>query len=278
MNQKISIITPSLNSEKYITGNLESVHLHQSGDFSIEQIIVDGGSTDQTIDIINNFKELYHVDIKVIQSIDKNMYDAINKGLRLIEGDIWACLNTDDRYNSEIFSKVIKIFMRNPKVDVIYGYLDYIDESGKFICTSYFPKFDLQFLLVKGCLNISHPGIFLRKQVIKKVGFFDISYNYASDYDYIIRVASKCNLKMFHRSVTKFRIHSKSISCNNETKKIVKEESERISKKYINELGISDKNLVLKLLLLRLTQIRPNNFRHIMKCLKKRCFSLYYLY
>ena len=161
---KISIITPSLNSAKYIDQNLESVHLHQNGDFSIEQIIVDGGSTDKTIDIVENFKACHHVDIKVIRGTDKNMYDAINKGLKNINGDIWACLNTDDQYNAEIFSTITKEFIENPTVDVIYGYIDQVDENGKFICTSYLPKFNFEFLIIKGCLNINHPGIFLRKR------------------------------------------------------------------------------------------------------------------
>ena len=74
----------------------------------------------------------HKADIKIITGKDKSMYDAINKGLKAMSGDIWACLNTDDEYNPDIFSVVVEEFRRSKDVDVVYGYLDIIDENGKF--------------------------------------------------------------------------------------------------------------------------------------------------
>lgn len=260
---KISIITPSRNSEKYIENNLKSVHLQQNGDFSIEQIIVDGNSTDRTIEIIEAFKEQHNANIKIIQGKDKNMYDAINKGLKAMTGDVWACLNTDDLYYPGIVNLVDKEFNKSPEVDVVYGYPDMIDENDKFIHTLYLPKFNLDFLVLRGyCLTILQPASFLRRRVVDKIGYFDINYNYASDYDYFIRVGAGCKLKRVPKSFTQFREHPDAITCNEKTRSIQTEETISISKKYMDQFGIKTRSLLLDNLKLYLIQMRFKNLKY----------------
>lgn len=262
---KISIITPSRNSEKYIENNLKSVHLQQNGDFSIEQIIVDGNSTDRTIEIIEAFKEQHNANIKIIQGKDKNMYDAINKGLKAMSGDIWACLNTDDLYYPGVVDLMVKEFNEFPEVDIVYGYPDMIDENGNFLHTLYLPKFNLDFLVLRGyCLTILQPASFLRRRVLDKVGYFYVNYNYASDYDYFIRVGANCKMKLVRKSFTQFRHHPNAITCNADTRSIQTEETLSISKKYMDEFGIKQRSLLLDNLKLYANQIKPNNFRYIM--------------
>jgi glycosyltransferase involved in cell wall biosynthesis len=262
---KISIITPSLNSEKYIENNLKSVHLQQkSGDFFIEQVIIDGNSTDRTIDIIKAFREKYSANIKIIQGKDKNMYDAINKGLRAMTGDIWACLNTDDFYYPETLSLIAAEFSSHPEIDVVYGYTDMIDEDEKFLHTLYLPEFNLSFLILKGhCLTIQQPSSFLRRRVLDKVGFFDIDYRYASDYDYFIRIGSECNMRLIKRSLTQFREHPASISSNNITRSSQALESLSISEKYIKKYGIKKRSLLFGNLNFYSKQLRSNNLKYI---------------
>lgn len=261
---KVSVITPSLNSEKFIENNLKSVHLWQKGDFSIEQIIIDGGSTDRTIEIIKSFKERYNADITIIQGQDKNMYDAINKGLKITKGNIWACLNTDDQYNPGIIFLVVEEFNKHPEIDVVYGYLDMVDENMNFLQTLYLPKFDLKLLiLTRGCWCINQPATFLRKTVIDKVGYFDIKYKYASDYDYLIRVGVKCKTKLISKSFTKFVVHSNSISSCEKTKIIQIKESEEISNKYKDKFNIVNKNLFLDYLRFYLIQFKLKNIKYI---------------
>ncbi len=263
---KISIITPSFNSGKYIEDNLKSIHLGQEDDFSIEQIIVDGGSTDQTINIINNFKKKYDANIKLIQGKDKSMYDAINKGLKAMDGDIWACLNTDDLYYPGIIDLVVEKFSKDPELDVVYGYPDMIDENGKFIHTLYLPKFDLEFLVLRGyCLTILQPASFLHKRVLDKVGYFDIAYRYASDYDYFIRVGSKCKMELIRKSFTQFRQHPAAITCNEKTRSVQTEETISISKKYMDEFKIKQRSLLLDNLKLYLKQVSFKNFRYMLE-------------
>lgn len=267
---KISIITPSFNSEEYILNNLKSVHLNQEGNFSVEQIIVDGGSKDKTIDIVEAFRDFHNVDIKIIVGKDKSMYDAINKGLKAMSGDVWGCLNTDDEYNPGTFFSVIEDFRKNKDLDVVYGYLDIVDENRRFQYTSYLLKFDLDFLVLsRGCRCINQPAAFFRKSVVEKVGYFDLTYKYASDYDYIIRVGSQCNLKRINQSFTKFMIRKSSLSGEAGSKAILEKEAEAISNLYISKYGIKPKSLYLSKLSFYLNHIRPNNFPFILKKLPK---------
>lgn len=272
---KISIITPSWNSEKYIENNLRSVHLEQKGDFSIEHIIVDGNSTDKTIEIVQKFKEEHNANIKLIQGKDKSMYDAINKGIKAMDGEIWACLNTDDLYYPEILEIVSKEFSENKELDVVYGYPDMIDEHGKFSYTLYLPDFDLDFLILKGyCLTILQPAAFFNKRVIEKVGYFDINYKYASDYDYCIRIGSKCKMKLIKKSFTQYRIHPDSITWGDEKRRSVQsEETATISRKYIKQFGIKERSLFFDNLNIYARQIKLNNFRYILKRLNEISIS-----
>lgn len=242
---KISIITPSLNSEEFIENNLKSIHLSQSGDFSIEQIIVDGCSTDRTVEIISSFKKKYGANIILLQGKDQNMYDAINKGLKIMSGDIWACLNTDDMYYPEIFPLIIREFKEKKHIDVVYGFVDKVDHNEKFICTNILPKFSLKtMILANGCWFINHPATFLRRSVLDKVGYFDINYKYSSDYDYLVRVGMSCKIELIKKSFVKFRIHENSISYNrSETNRIQAEEGKKIWKKYLQENKMPEKNL-----------------------------------
>ncbi|MDK2947128.1 MAG: hypothetical protein PWQ63_288 [Methanolobus sp.] len=266
---KISIVTPSLNSEKYIYQNLESVHLQQKGDYEIEQIIIDGNSTDRTIAIIEAFKEKHNADIKLVQGKDKNMYDALNKGLKLISGDVWACLNTDDLYNPGTLKLIGEEFINHPEIDVIYGYPDRIDENGTFLHTLYLPKFDQDyFILKKDCILIFQPSAFFRKRVIDKVGYFDINYNYASDYDYFIRVSSKCKMKLIEKSLTQYRKHGDAITCSDKTRSLQIKEASLISDKYISEFGIRQKSLFIWNANFYYKQFAPNNTKHILKRIK----------
>ena len=264
---KISIITPSLNSEKFIKKNLQSIHIKQKGPHTIEHIIIDGGSKDNTIKIINDFKKQHKADIKLIQGKDKNMYDAINKGMKLVTGDVWACLNTDDQYMPNIFPTIVDEFKKHPETDIVYGSLEYVNEKGNFERELYLPKFDVDFLiLANASANIYQPAAFLRKRVIKKIGFFNTNYNYASDYDYFIRVGLNCKLKQIEKPFTKFTLHDNSITWGNKkTATVQKKESEEISEKYIKITGITKKSIKLKLFLHYLNQIKLKNLKYLFK-------------
>lgn len=278
---KISIITPSLNSEKFIETALKSIHLSQSGDFSIEHIIVDGGSTDQTINIINSFKEKNAANIILLQGKDKNMYDAINKGLKKMSGNIWACLNTDDQYFPGILAEVVKEFKRSPEIEVVYGEMEYVSENGKILYSEKLPSFSLRnLILAKGSFGIHQPAMFLRKSVISKVGLFDTNYNYASDYDYLIKVGNTCNMSVLNKKMTRFRIHEESLSSSKNIRARFIGETKEISGKYVKKFEISKRNILfyaelyLNQMIYERTFFR-RNFRQFADYLKLKTSSNY---
>jgi len=268
---KLSVITPTKNSCAYIIPNLESVHLLQSN-LDIEHIIIDGNSEDSTLDIITEFKELYGADIKIVESKDdEGMYHAINKGMRLITGDVWSELNSDDMYYPGTVDKILSNFKNRPEIDVVYGNVDMVNELGKFIHTLYLPKFKLEYLILKGyCLTILQPAMFLRKSVIDTTGFFNTDYKYASDYDYCIRLGKNQKLIHIDHSLTKYRIHTGSITWgNSERRAIQTNETKEISNKYINDFNIKQKSILLDDITLYRNQLHKNNLPYIFKRLNE---------
>lgn len=242
----------------------------QNGDFSMEHIIVDGNSTDNTIEIIEKFKEEHNANIVLIQGKDKNMYDAINKGMKAMKGNIWACLNTDDIYYPNTITTAIDEFSKDSNIEVVYGFPDMVDENGVFIHTLYLPTFNLEFLVLRGyCLTILQPASFLKKSVIDKIGYFNIDYKYASDYDFFIRVGAYCKMKLVKKSFTQFRQHPDSITCKTSTRTVQTDESLAISKKYQAELGIEKRSLFYDNVRLYLTQLKPCNYPYAINRFKE---------
>lgn len=263
---KISIITPTYNSEKLIGSCLDSIR-KQQGNFKIQHIIVDGNSEDKTIDIIKDYKESVNYDVKIIVGRDKNMYDAINKGIKYIKGEVWACLNSDDIYLPYTLNNVTELFKKNKDVEIIYGLYDAIDVNDNFLYRRFLPEFNLDKLIRMGCSAIMpQPTTFMRKNVMAKVDYFDIKYDYASDYDYQIRLGKKCKVLRIKDVLTKFRKHSRSISLreNNQVG-----ESIQISKNYATK---SYSNLRIKLdwVQFYLLHLRIINFPFIIYSILKK--------
>lgn len=139
---KISIVTPCYNAEKYIEETIESV-LGQRGDFEIEYVIMDGGSTDQTLNIVREYKDWIEsgkvpikcnkVNLTYVSEEDEGLYDALAKGFRLVTGDVVAYVNSDDFYLPNAFSTVTEIFGRHPDVEWLTGMITGYNEKGQII-------------------------------------------------------------------------------------------------------------------------------------------------
>jgi glycosyltransferase involved in cell wall biosynthesis len=152
---KISVVTPCYNAEKYIEETIISV-LGQRGDFEIEYIIMDGGSTDNTLSILRNYKgwtesgslpiRCNKVTFMYISQKDEGMYDALAKGFRLVTGDVVAYVNSDDFYLPNAFSTVTEIFGGHPEVQWLTGMITGYNERGQIIdCLLPF-RFDRAFI------------------------------------------------------------------------------------------------------------------------------------
>jgi glycosyltransferase involved in cell wall biosynthesis len=219
---KITIITVCRNSEQFLEETIKSV-INQSYP-KIEYIIVDGASTDDTINIIKKYDSNINV---WISEPDGGMYEAINKGLRLANGDYILILNSDDVLaNNFTIEKVVeKISIE--KAGYYYGNMIKLKEN-KFKKVKLFPVKFKDLLLSTHSTFVPHPCFFISKKLNNILGGYDLLYKYASDYDYILRALSANSKgKYIDNYISKFRIHNSSITAsgkiNEERKKILKQ-------------------------------------------------------
>jgi glycosyltransferase involved in cell wall biosynthesis len=184
MTLKISVITPSLNSAKYIEAAIQSV-LNQNY-FPIEHIVVDGGSTDGTLGILARYPH-----IKVMSEPDQGMYDALNKGLTLAQGEIIGFLNADDLYADHVFQAVMEYF-HDETIDAVSGKAHIIEEEkdGSLkIMVELSPSSPDKLVETAITGSTIFNAWFYRKSMIQRVGGFDAQYKISGDADLILRLA-----------------------------------------------------------------------------------------
>jgi glycosyltransferase involved in cell wall biosynthesis len=180
---KISIITPSYNQGQFIEETIRSVLLQNYT--NIEYIIIDGGSTDNSIDIIKKYQNNIAY---WISEPDRGQTHAINKGLAIATGDIVAYLNSDDMYLPDSFTQIIEFFNNNPDIDMVYGNLVHIDKQSNMIDVMECGKLDV-FKLFSFHYYLPQATVFLRHEIVKKIGPFDEKLNLNMDYDYWVRLS-----------------------------------------------------------------------------------------
>ncbi|MBQ9230718.1 MAG: glycosyltransferase [Prevotella sp.] len=210
-NIKVSIITVCYNSEKYIEQTIQSVLRQTYG--NIEYIVVDGMSTDSTPAIIERYADKIS---KVIRGKDKNMYDAINKGMVASTGDYIEILNSDDMLSNEhVIENTVKLIdLYKDKYEVFYGddqkfYQDkgVIKERSKI-------QTDFKELLCSQKLTfVGHGAVFISRKAYESIGEYDCDRFWAAaDYDYLLRLFRKFPCKHIKTVVQTFRVHGSSIT------------------------------------------------------------------
>ncbi len=191
---KISIITVTFNNAEVLDDCIKSV-LNQSHN-SIEHIVIDGGSKDDTIKILKKYKN--HLS-KFISEPDQGIYHAMNKGIKLADGDVIGFLNSDDFYaHNKVLSKVCDMLKSNQELDACYSDLIYVDKLTASKTIRYFKSSKF----IPGSFSKGwcppHPTFFVRSSLFKKYGNFDISFNIASDVDLMMRFLEVYNIKSLY--------------------------------------------------------------------------------
>lgn len=210
-SDRITIITPTLNSENYILRNLESIHLSNSSS-NPKQIIVDGLSTDRTIDIINNFRSKHNCDIQLIRKKDRNMYEALNNGLKEVETDYWSCLNSDDTYHTESLRNCLHT-IKSKKAAYSVARCSVINEYNKHLYTIKPIQSDQTGFAAFGkCSALPQPSTIFHIKVRNTIGLFSETYRIAGDYDYALRACKQFTPLILDTILTNFLQRPDSIS------------------------------------------------------------------
>jgi glycosyltransferase involved in cell wall biosynthesis len=227
---KISIITPTLNHAKYIEDTILSVKNQDYSDF--EHIIIDGGSTDSTLDILKKYPHLIWISEK-----DTGQSNAINKGFKMASGDILAWINSDDYYEKNIFSQIVDFFENNKECYFLYGDQIIIDENKNVLGFRSGEDLSLQNLL-KNPDIVRQPVCFWRKEVINTIGYLNESLHLVMDYDLFLRIAKKYDFYHIDNFFCYFRdfkgTKSRKLAKQqvNELRSVMKKESKLINYRF----------------------------------------------
>jgi glycosyltransferase involved in cell wall biosynthesis len=253
---KLSIVTPVYNSGKYIRETIESIANQSYRNF--EHIIMDGLSTDNTLEIAKEYKH-----IKCISEKDTGQSNAINKGFRMATGDILAWQNADDTYFPDTFEAVVTHFHDHPDVDIVYGYYQLIDGESRWMCDVY-PIDWNRWLFAHGRFCPPQPTVFWRRKVYEAIGELDEKLHYCMDVDFYSRsINKKFNFGRIPKMLGKFRIHEQSKTQN-------KVNDRRVHDEYKNVLSMNFNYSKLDLLFFEVFQQRSKLAKNIkLKVFKK---------
>jgi glycosyltransferase involved in cell wall biosynthesis len=215
---KISIITPSYNQGHFIERTIKSI-VTQAGigkDFELEYIIMDGASTDNTVEIIKRYAKKYKF-INWVSEKDKGQSDAINKGISKATGSIVTWLNSDDVYFPNALKTVAQFWKHNPNTQWAFGFCDIIDEHDKEILKNvtkyknfWLKNYSYTYLLIENA--ISQPSTFFTKELFNKVAGVDVNNHRVMDYDLWLKMGKLSKPKLIKSYLTHFRRYDTSKS------------------------------------------------------------------
>ncbi len=245
---RFGVVTPSLNAESYLEDTLRSIW-SQDG-FEIDHVIVDGGSTDRTLEIAAAFPSRV-----VVSPDDQGMYDAINRGMSLVEGDIVGYINADDEIAPGAFRLVAEAFERDGDAQWLFGTVEYTDGEGKVIGHLAPIAPSLRAFLGIGWSPIPQQTVWARRSFYDRVGPFDIGYRNCGDYDWYARALKLAKPLVLPEVLGRFRLHEGQISLNLEK---MERESRMVRERH-GGAG-TDAYLLGRLLSLRLNARNPDWF------------------
>ena len=228
----IAIVTPSFNQGKYIRETIESILAQRVQ--NLEYIVIDGGSTDETVELLRGFG----TQIKWISEPDQGTGDAINKGFRSVGGEILGWLNSDDIYYEGALETVKTFFETHPDIDVVYGDADHIDENGSFI--EKYPTEPWSWVRFREICFISQPAAFFRRSALQKFGALDLHYPHCVDYELWIRWAKAgAKFEYLPKTLAATRLHAeaktvaKRLACHADINNILRDHLGKVPQRWV---------------------------------------------
>ncbi len=199
---KISVVTPSYNQAEYLTTCLRSVGMQSYK--NVEHIVVDGGSKDGSLDILETF-QTKDSRLRFSSGPDHGQGDAVNKGFSLASGGIVAWINSDDFYFSPtVFEHVVEQFASHPEIDVLYGGMAYVNSGNHLLHIRIPPPFDYSYLT--RIAYIGNTNAFYRRKVIECYQV-DPDYHFVIDHEYMLRVTKEFRTMRMPEMLACFRVH-----------------------------------------------------------------------
>ena len=196
---RIAVVTPSYNTGRYIGDAIRSVLGQDYANF--DYIVMDGGSTDETVDVLKSFGER----LRWVSQKDKGQSDAINRGFEQTAGEILAWLNSDDTYAPGAFRAVAEFFAAHPDVAVVYGDANYTDARGNLISPCVHVEPYSRHRLFHYSDFIVQPATFFRRSAFEAVGGIDPQIHWAMDYDLWLKMARRFEFAYLPRRLADFR-------------------------------------------------------------------------
>ena len=203
---KVSIITPVYNGEKFIQACIENVINQRCPD--IEHVVLDGCSTDGTVNIIRSYAERYP-HIRWVSKRDNGQSDAMNKGIAIAQGEIVGFLNVDDYYEPDVLNKVSDIFNGLPYPSLLVGNCNVWSNEGKLLYINKPAKLKLHQLLLGYDITpwpVNPSAYFYHKFLHGKVGLYNVDEHYALDLDFILRAVQAAHVKYVDEILGNYRL------------------------------------------------------------------------
>ena len=194
---KISLITATYNSAETLCDTLQSV-LNQTFK-DVDYIIIDGNSKDNTIDIVKEFEPKFEGRLRWISEKDKGIYDAMNKGVKMAQGEVVGILNSDDFFASDnVLEKVNAAFAENPTIEGVYADVRYVDwnDTGKTV--RMFSGKDFKREKICWGQMPPHPSFYVKRECYDKFGLYSLDYPICADYDMFVKMIWLGNIKTLY--------------------------------------------------------------------------------
>jgi glycosyltransferase involved in cell wall biosynthesis len=217
------IVTPTLNAERYLEETLRSVWSQASDLVRIDHVVVDGGSTDRTVEIARRYPSRV-----VVSTDDRGMYDAVNRGLSMVEGDVVGYINADDEIAPGALAVVGRAFREHPEAQWLFGTREFIDADGRAFAWMKPVRFTLREYAGLGWSCVPQETVWMRRSFLDRLGPFDVTFRNTGDYDLYARARRAAEPLILPQVLGRFRLHGEQLSFKPE---VMARESRRVQEK-----------------------------------------------
>lgn len=192
----ISIITATFNSAKTLKDTIQSVLRQTNKDF--EYLIIDGGSTDETIDIVKSYESEFSGRLKWVSEKDQGIYDAMNKGIMMASGDVVGILNSDDYFTSDDILQTVDNAFKSHEIDAIYGDIHFIRDGNPQKCVRYYSSRMFRPFWLRFGFMPAHPSFYCKREIFDKAGLYSLDYKIGADYEMMVRLFKRHKIKSLY--------------------------------------------------------------------------------